>query len=125
MTITLKGGQPGSETSSKTFTAALVKNSSAAALRALLKVGPVTLHMHDYGNFEKVGDLGKSLPANDERITTEPGDLILYQGNLFVLYYAPNTWTFTRLGKIDNVTPEELKVALGKGDVTVMLSLPD
>ncbi|GAB6392144.1 MAG: cyclophilin-like fold protein [Treponematales bacterium] len=91
MIITIKGSQPGSETSSKTFTAALVKNSSTAALRTLLKVGPVTLHMHDYGNFEKVGDLGKSLPANDERITTEPGDLILYQGNLFVLYYAPNT----------------------------------
>jgi hypothetical protein len=92
MTIIIKGG--------KIFTAALVKNSSTAVLLALLKVGTVTMQMHDYGNFEKVGELGKGLPANDERITTEPGDLILYQGNLFVLYYALNTWTFTRLEKV-------------------------
>jgi len=24
----------------------------------------------------------------------------LYQGNSFVIYYAPNTWSLTRLGKI-------------------------
>jgi hypothetical protein len=117
MTITIKGG--------KTFTATLVKNSSTAALLALLKEGLVTIQMHDYGNFEKVGGLGKTLPTNDKRITTEPGDLILYQGNALVIYYAPNTWTFTRLGKIDDVTPEELKTALGEGDVTVTLSIPD
>ncbi|GAB6393095.1 MAG: alpha/beta hydrolase [Treponematales bacterium] len=116
MTITIKGG--------RTFTATLVKNSSTAALLALLKEGPVTIQMHDYGNFEKVGGLGKTLPTNDERITTKSGDLILYQGNALVIYYAPNTWTFTRLGKIDDVTPEELKAALGEGDVTVTLSMP-
>jgi chitodextrinase len=72
---------------------------------------------------EKVGGLGKTLPTNDERITTEPGDLILYQGNALVIYYAPNTWTFTRLGKITGVTGEELKTILGNGNVTVTLSL--
>ncbi len=30
------------------------------------------------GNMEKIGSLGTSLPRNDEQITTEPGDLILY-----------------------------------------------
>lgn len=33
--------------------------------------------MHDYGNFEKVGDLPWELPTNDEEITTKPGDIIL------------------------------------------------
>lgn len=56
-------------------------NSSSGALLSLLAEGDVTVDMHDYGNFEKVGPLGSILPANDEKITTEPGDVILYQGN--------------------------------------------
>jgi hypothetical protein len=63
------------------------------------------------------------IATNDERITTEPGDLILYQGNAFVIYYAPDTWSFTRLGKINNVTRQELINILGEGNVTVTLSL--
>jgi hypothetical protein len=103
------------------LSATLAQNSSTEALKELLKTGPITIHMRDYGNMEKVGGFGKNLPTNDERITTGPGDLILYQGNAFVIYYAPNTWTFTRLGKINDVTQEELKRALGEGDVTVTL----
>jgi hypothetical protein len=105
------------------LTATLVKNSSTDALLELLKAGPITIEMHDYGNMEKVGGLGKNLPTNDERITTAPGDMILYQGNAFVIYYAPNTWSFTRLGKINGFTGEELRAILGEGDVAVMLSL--
>lgn len=74
---------------------------------------------------EKVGSLGQDLPVNDEQITTEAGDLILYQGNSFVIYYAPNTWNFTRLGKINGVSAEELQDILGEGDVTVTLSLAE
>jgi len=101
--------------------ATLAHNTSAEALKELLKTGPITIQMRDYGNMEKVGGLGRNLPTNDERITTEPGDLILYQGNSFVIYYAPNTWTFTRLGKINNVTREELINVLGRGNITVIL----
>jgi hypothetical protein len=105
------------------LTATLAQNSSTEALKELLKTGPITVNMRDYGNMEKVGGLGKNLPRNDERITTEPGDLILYQGNSLVIYYAPNTWTFTRLGKINDVTQDELKKALGEGNVTVTLEV--
>jgi len=107
----------------KTLTATLAENSSAAALKELLSENDITINMSDYGNFEKVGSLGTSLPRNDEHITTEPGDLILYQGNNITIYYDTNTWNFTRLGKIDNVTQTELKQILGSGDVTVTLSL--
>ena len=110
--------------SGKTLTATLVNNSSTAALVELLKKGAVTIDMHDYGNFEKVGDLPQSLPTNDENITTQAGDLILYQGKNFVIYYDTNTWSFTRLGKIDNMSQAELKNILGTGDVTAVLSLP-
>ena len=78
---------------------ALENNSSVDALCRLLKKGPKTITMKDYAHMEKFGSLGVNLPRNDEQITTEPGDVILSDGNLLVLYYAPNTWRFTRLGK--------------------------
>lgn len=74
---------------------------------------------------EKVGSIGTDLPRNDEQITASAGDLILYQGNSFVIYYAPNSWDFTKFGRIQNMTADELKELLGDGDVTVTLSLPD
>lgn len=103
----------------------LVSNSSTEALLALLKEAPITYEAHDYGNFEKVGDIGHTLPQNNEQITTEPGDIILYQGNNICIYYDANSWNFTRLGKIRNVSQNELKNILGSGNVTVTLSLDD
>jgi flavodoxin len=105
------------------FTAAFADNSSAEALRELLTESPLTIQMSDYGGFEKVGSLPENLPTNNEQISTAAGDLILYQGNQFVIYHSTNSWNFTRLGKIDNVTGDELKEALGTGDVTITLSI--
>lgn len=105
------------------LSATLSDNSSAQAFAELLKNGPVTVDMSDYGGFEKVGPLGASLPRNDTSITTEPGDIILYQGNSITIYYDTNTWSFTRLGKIDNITQSQLIEILGDGDVTVTFSL--
>lgn len=102
----------------------LADNSSVEALRQLLVDGPLTVDMRDYANMEKVGDLGTRLPENNEQITTEHGDLILYNGSSFVIYYAPNAWSLTRLGKINDIPQEELKELLGDGEVTVILSLP-
>lgn len=79
--------------------------------------------MSDYAHMEKVGTLGVRLPRNDEWIQTDSGDLILYQGHYMVIYYDRNSYSLTRLGKIINVTQDELKNALGKGNVTVVLSL--
>lgn len=106
-----------------TVTATLADNSSAQALVEKLKEGDIKLNLHDYASFEKVGDLGFFLPRNDTQITTEAGDLILYQGNHFVLYYDTNSWSFTRLGKIDDISANELKSLLGNGDVTITLSI--
>lgn len=106
-----------------TFTAALADNSSVEALKELLAQGPLTIHMSDYAGMEKVGPIGTSLPENDEQITTGAGDIILYQGNSLVIYYDTNAWNFTRIGKIEGVTGEELLDAFGSGDVTVTFSL--
>ncbi len=106
----------------RAFTASLEDNSSAKALKERLAEGDITVEMDDYANMEKVGTLGMSLPRNDRPTTTGPGDLILYQGHNFVIYYDTNSWNFTKLGKIDNVSQSELKEALGKGSVTVVIS---
>jgi len=107
----------------RVLTATLVENSSVDTLKQALSQGPITINMRDYGSMEKVGSLGMDLPQNNEQITTEAGDIILFQGNALVIYYAPNSWNFTRLGKINNVTAEELKGILGDGSVTITLSL--
>jgi len=108
-----------------TLTVKMADNSSAKALLALLKEGDIIVDAHDYGNFEKVGALGAELPTNDEQITTEPGDVILYQGDQITVYYDTNSWSFTRLGKVQGVTADELKAILGDGDVTMKLSLKE
>jgi hypothetical protein len=99
------------------------ENSSADAFLDLLKSGDVTVETHDYGSFEKVGPLGTTLPRNDEQITTEPGDVILYQGDQITIYYDVNNWSFTRLGKVQDLSQAELKDILGSGNVTVTFSL--
>lgn len=96
---------------------------SARPLAELLAERPLTIDMSDYAGMEKVGPLGTALPENDQEIATQAGDLILYQGDRFVIYYAPNTWNLTRLGRIDGVSAEELRELLGGGDVSVTLSL--
>lgn len=72
---------------------------------------------------EKVGHIGTSLPGNDEQISAEAGDIILYQGNSLVIYYDTNSWNLTRIGKSEDVAGEELLKAFGDGDVTVTFSL--
>ena len=106
-----------------TLTATLKDNVSTRALVNLLKEGPLTINMNDYARMEKVGPIGTTLPQCDERLTTQPGDLILYRGQYFVIYYAQNTYSLTPLGKIDNITNNELIKILGNGDVTVKISL--
>jgi len=106
-----------------TFTATLAENSSVDALKKLMADSPLTLNMRDYANMEKGADLGVKLPQNNQQMNTQPGDIILYQGRMLVIYYDTNSWNLTPIGKIDNVDKEGLKTALGDGDVTVTLSL--
>lgn len=77
-TITLTAG-------GRSFTATLVENQATEALKARLAQGPVDIRMEDYGDMEKVGSFGFSLPRNDASTTTSPGDMVLYQGNSLVI----------------------------------------
>ena len=111
------------EVDGRTLEAVLYDNSSSHALVELLKKGDITIDMHDYGNFEKVGELPQSLPRNDTYTETDAGDLILYLGHRFVIYYDKNAWDFTPLGKVQGIEKKELKKLLGSGNVKAVLSL--
>ena len=111
--------------SGKSLPVVLDKNKAAEALVAALSEAPITYEADDYGGFEKVGALGRSLPANDTQITTQAGDVILYSGNQIVLFYGTNSWSYTRIGKMEYSTLDELKSFLkaGQGIINVTLSL--
>ena len=111
--------------SGKTLSVKIEDNEATKALVAALRKASITYEAHDYGGFEKVGSLGLTLPANNSQITTQPGDVILYSSNQIVLFYGSNTWSYTRLGKIQYESLDELKSFLkaGEGNISVTLSL--
>ena len=107
----------------KTMTAALVDNAATRELQALLQQGPITIQLNDYGGFEKVGLLPQSFTTANSQITTEPGDIMLYQGNNIVIFYGSNSWSYTRLGRIEGATTENLRQFLGNGSISLTITL--
>ncbi|SDB11540.1 hypothetical protein SAMN02910317_00516 [Ruminococcaceae bacterium FB2012] len=105
------------------LTAAFADSTAAKELAEKLKAEPITVTLNEYGGFEKVGDLPWPLTKSDEDTETEPGDIMLYQGDKMTIFYNSNSWSYTKLGHIENTTQEELKTVFGEGDVTVTLSL--
>ena len=103
-------------------TVAWEDNASVEALKTLAVEG-LTIEMSMYGGFEQVGSIGQSLPRDDQQTTTSSGDIVLYSGNQMVVFYGSNSWAYTRLGHITDQTPEQMKVLLGSGDVTITLSI--
>lgn len=96
-------------------------NRSVEELKKFASSG-LTIKMSKYGGFEQVGSIGHNITSNDKQTKTAPGDIVLYSGNQLVVFYGSNSWAYTRLGKI-NLSKSELKELLGKGDVTVTLSV--
>ena len=106
-----------------TMTATMTDNEATRELTKLLEQGDITIRMSNYGGFEKVGALPQSLPTSNTHITTGPGDIMLYQDNQVVIFYGSNSWSYTRLGKIDGATATNLRQFLGNGNITLTLSL--
>ena len=94
-------------------------NASVRELAGLAEKG-LSISMSRYGGFEQVGAIGRSITRDDRRITTAPGDIVLYSGNQLVVFYGSNTWEYTRLGRIE-MSEEELSNLLGKSDVTITI----
>ena len=99
----------------------LEDNEATKELTEKLNSGDIVVNASEYGGFEKVGPLGFSLTRDDKQITTEAGDIVLYQGNQISLFYNSNSWSYTKLGKVTNISEKELKDVLGNGDVVLTL----
>ena len=107
----------------RTFTATLEENDAVREFVEMMRESPVSVEMRDYSGFEKVGGLGRSLTANDSQTTTVAGDVVLYRGDQIVMFYGSNSWSYTRLGHIDDLTGWE--DALGSGNVTAVFTLAE
>lgn len=103
--------------------AELAKNAATQALVEILEERDIIYTARDYGGFEKVGDTGIDFPTQNERITTTVGDIMLYNGSQIVIFYGQNTWSYTRLGRIEGYTANSLRQLLGSGNKEVRLSL--
>ena len=103
----------------------LVDNQATKTLVEKLQQTPVTVTLNSSGGFEIWGALGFSLPTNNEQINAQPGDVILYNGSNICIFYGTNSWSYTRLGKIDGLSENQLRTFLkaGESNITVTLSL--
>lgn len=109
----------------RTESVTLADNSATRELVAKLQVAPVTVTLNSSGGFEIWGALGFSLPTSNEQINAQPGDVILYSGSNICIFYGTNSWSYTRLGRIDNLSESELRTFLkaGESNISVTLSL--
>ena len=103
----------------------LVDNQATKTLVEKLQQAPVTVTLNSSGGFEIWGALGFSLPTSNEQINAQPGDVILYNGSNICIFYGSNSWSYTRLGKIDGLSESQLRTFLkaGESNITVTLSL--
>ena len=113
---------------SEGFTVSGSDRAESAATQELvsrLQQGDVTVTLNSSGGFEIWGALGFSLPTSNEQINAQPGDVILYNGSNICIFYSTNSWSYTRLGKIDGLSESQLRTFLkaGESNISVTLSL--
>ena len=101
----------------------LYDNVATQALVTKLQDITVTVTLNSSGGFEIWGALGFFLPTNNEQITAQPGDVILYNGSNICLMYGTNSWSYTRLGHIDGLSQSELRTFLKAGESNISVSL--
>ena len=108
-----------------TKTATMVDNGATQTLVAKLQEAPVTVTLNSSGGFEIWGALGFSLPTSNEQINAQPGDIVLYNSSNICMFYGTNSWSYTRLGRIDGLSENELRTFLkaGESNISVTLSL--
>ena len=108
----------------QTQSVTLVDNDATRELVAALQNAPITVTLND-NNFEIWGSLGRSLTTKNEQMTAQPGDIVLYNGSNICIFYASNSWSYTRLGKIEGLSDDELRTFLkaGQNNISVTLSL--
>ena len=120
---TLDGARLAIKGPNGTIYADFADTAAANELRNTLSKGTVSVNLHDYGSFEKVGEIGVKLTSSDTHTSTGPGDIVLYSGDQIVIFYGNNSWDYTRLAKVPDATNESMHTFLGNGNVILELSL--
>ena len=101
----------------------LAVNSAVDDLVKLLKKGDITYIAHA-NNFEIYGDIGHSLTTNNEQLTSDVGDVFLWAGDNICIFFGNNSYSYTRIGKIEGYTAAQLKEMLAPtSTVQVTISL--
>lgn len=106
---------------SASFYVTLENNATVTAFKALL---PMTVKMSEMNGNEKYYYLPEHLPtAPSNPGTIQTGDLMLYGSSCLVLFYESfhTSYSYTRLGRVDN--PSRLASALGSGSANVTFEL--
>ena len=105
--------------SGQTQSVTLEDNEAARSLAEKLQQAPVTVTLNSSGGFEIWGALGFSLPTSNQQTTAQPGDVILYNGSNICIFYGSNSWSYTRLGRIDGMSESELRTFLKAGESNI------
>ena len=93
------------------------------SVKELKEILPLTINMHEYGGFEQTGSIGQSIIRNDKQIDVLPGDIVLYNGNQISVFYNESSWSYTKLGHINNKSDSELNALLNKESVTFVIKV--
>lgn len=109
------------EVNGYTFHAELENNDAVTELVKMMREQPVVINMSDYSGFEKVGSLRTTLPSSNSQTTTKAGDIVLYNSNQIVVFYGSNSWSYTRIGHITDLTGWQ--EALGAGNAIITFSI--
>ncbi|HIR58828.1 MAG TPA: hypothetical protein IAB38_02150 [Candidatus Onthousia excrementipullorum] len=102
------------------FTATLEDNETT---RELLNRLPLELNMSELNGNEKYYYFDDSLPTNSYRPgSINTGDIMLYGNDCLVIFYESfnTTYSYTRIGRIDNA--DNLDEVVGSGSVNVRIS---
>lgn len=102
---------------------ALERNSSVEALVEILKKDDI-VYTATANAFEIYGNIGQSLPTEDRQITSQAGDVLLWARSNICIFFGNNSYSYTRIGRIEGYTASELKEILApSGSVQVRLSI--
>ena len=97
-------------------------NETVSELLTAAQNGAIEVSASCYGGFEQVGSLPQSFSRSDAQMTTQPGDIVLYSGNQLVIFFGSNSWSYTRLGHIEDLSADELTSLLDRDTVSIGVS---
>lgn len=98
----------------------IVKMNDYSASRELLERLPLTVEMRELNGNEKYYYFTTEFSSEAKQVEyIEAGELMLYGSDCIVLFYKdhPTTYSYTKLGKIEDISG--LTDAVGRGNVTM------